>query len=58
MALDDVECKAQIGWSSKGLTLRVRDGMVMLSEVGDVVKVTGLSCVIGRGRRMGRDESA
>ena len=55
-ALDDVQCKANIGWSSKGVMIGVRDGMVMLDELrGSVVRVTGLSCWVGSGRMVGRD---
>lgn len=55
-ALDDVKCKANVGWSSRGVTVGVRDGMVMLDNVGgSVVKVTGLSCWLGTGWTMGRE---
>lgn len=41
----DVTCKANINYSSKGVSVSSNDGMVMLDQdKGGVVEVTGLSC--------------
>ncbi|CAI6336033.1 unnamed protein product [Periconia digitata] len=40
---EDVVCKAQIGWSSKGVEFKLNRRVVALNE-GDMENVTGLSC--------------
>jgi hypothetical protein len=46
----DVYCRANIGYSSKGVVVKKGEGMVMLDEgIGGVVMITGLSCGVGSG---------
>lgn len=43
----EVFCRANIGYSSKGVEARRGEGMVMLDSKGGVVTVTGMSCGTG-----------
>lgn len=46
-ALDDVECKVNIRFSSAGVTVRAKDGLKILDEKEKKpLQVTGLSCVL------------
>lgn len=45
----EVFCRANIGYSSKGVEARRGEGMVMLDSKGGVVTVTGMSCGTGSG---------
>jgi hypothetical protein len=46
----DVYCRANVGYSSKGVVVRKGEGVVMLDEgKGGIVMVTELSCGVGHG---------